>query len=69
MLILRYCDNVEMVKNFIYDLFYFKSPRNHILVGIVVALWPEVFPRQETDIYMVSPEITHSNAVSATAQN
>merc|ERR1719154_1030777 len=33
-------------KNFIYDLFYFKSPRNHILIGIVIALWPQVFPNQ-----------------------
>ena len=41
----RYCDNIEIVKNFIYDLFYFKSPRNHILIGIVIALWPQVFPR------------------------
>jgi len=42
----RFCDNIEIVKNFIYDLFYFKSPRNHILIGIVIALWPQVFPNQ-----------------------
>ena len=33
-----------------YDLFFFKSPRNHLLVGIVVALWPQVFPRANTDL-------------------
>ena len=33
-----------------YDLFYFKSPRNHLLVGIVVALWPDIFPRANTKL-------------------
>eukprot|EP00092_Neocalanus_flemingeri_P040152 GFUD01043737.1.p1 GENE.GFUD01043737.1~~GFUD01043737.1.p1 ORF type:complete len:1387 (-),score=455.56 GFUD01043737.1:260-4420(-) len=39
----RYTDNVSLMKHFLYDLFYFKSPRNHILVGIVIALWPTIF--------------------------
>lgn len=44
----RHNDDVHLVRHFVYDLFYFKSPRNHILVGIVVALWPEVFPHSSS---------------------
>merc|ERR1712098_243217 len=43
-------DNIEMVRHFIYDLFYFKSPRNHVLVGIVIALFPEVFVDNGTSL-------------------
>jgi len=42
----RFSDNVILMKHFIFDLFYFKSPRNHILVGIVIALWPDIFPHR-----------------------
>lgn len=46
----RYVDNIQMVRHFIYDLFYFKSPRNHVLVGIVIALFPEVFVDNGTSL-------------------
>ena len=39
-----------MMRHFIYDLFYFKSPRNHVLVGIVIALYPEVFVENGTPL-------------------
>ena len=48
--IFRYTDNADIVKHFVYDLFFFKSPRNHLLVGIVVALWPQIFPKVNTDL-------------------
>ena len=38
------------MKHFVYDLFYFKSPRNHILVGIIIALWPEIFPASSSPL-------------------
>ena len=47
---LRYTDNVTLMKQFLFDLFYFKSPRNHILVGIVIALWPEIFPSGDSPL-------------------
>lgn len=46
----RYTDSVTLMKHFIYDLFYFRSPRNHILVGIVIALWPEIFPPRQSPL-------------------
>ena len=46
----RFTDNADIVKHFVYDLFFFKSPRNHLLVGIVVALWPQIFPKVNTDL-------------------
>ena len=46
----RYTDNADIVKHFVYDLFFFKSPRNHLLVGIVVALWPQIFPKVHTEL-------------------
>jgi len=46
----RYTDNVTLLKHFLFDLFYFKSPRNHILVGIVIALWPEIFPHRQSPL-------------------
>ena len=49
-IIFRYSDNADVVKHFVYDLFFFKSPRNHLLVGIVVALWPQIFPKVSTDL-------------------
>ena len=45
----RHCDNLQLMRCFVYDLFYFKSPRNHVLVGVVMALWPEVFPESGTE--------------------
>ena len=41
---------MDIVRHFVYDLFFFKSPRNHLLVGIVVALWPEVFPKVDSEL-------------------
>jgi len=43
-LCLRYTDSLQLARTFLYDLFFFKSPRNHLLVGCMVALWPEAFP-------------------------
>ena len=45
----RHCDHLQLMRCFVYDLFYFKSPRNHVLVGVVMALWPEVFPESGTE--------------------
>jgi len=46
----RFTDSVSLMKHFIFDLFYFKSPRNHILIGIVIALWPEIFPHGHSSL-------------------
>lgn len=46
----RFTDSVSLMKHFIFDLFYFKSPRNHILIGIMIALWPEIFPHGHSSL-------------------
>ena len=33
----RYVDNIELVKQYVYDLIFFKSPRNHLLIGIIIG--------------------------------
>ena len=40
----RYVDDTQLVRHFLYDLFYFKSPRNHLLVSTVTTLWPLALP-------------------------
>ena len=40
----RFLNDLQGIRHFLFDLFYFKSPRNHLLLGIVMALWPESLP-------------------------
>jgi len=46
----RFTDSVSLMKHVIFDLFYFKSARNHVIVGIVIALWPEIFPHGKSPL-------------------
>ena len=36
----RYMDDLELVKKFLLDIFFFKSARNHLMVSIFMDLWP-----------------------------
>ena len=36
----RYMDNIELMKHYVFDLFYFKSPRNHLLIGHIIGKAP-----------------------------
>ena len=40
----RYLNDLQGIRHCLFDLFYFKSPRNHLLLGIVMALWPDALP-------------------------
>ena len=40
----RFLDDLQGIRHCLFDLFYFKSPRNHLLLGIVMALWPDSLP-------------------------
>ena len=40
----RFLDDLEGIRHALFDLFFFKSPRNHLLLGIVMALWPDSLP-------------------------
>jgi hypothetical protein len=33
-------DELELAKKFLLDIFFFKSPRNHLMAGIFMDLWP-----------------------------
>jgi len=49
----RHCDNLPLIRKFLYDLFFFKSPRNHLVVLVITDLWPEVFDHKNEPL---SPE-------------
>jgi len=46
----RYLDEVMLIKKFLYDLFYFNSPRNHLVVGVIMDLWPDIFDCEKSSL-------------------
>jgi len=57
----RHSDDVVLIQKFLYDLFYFNSPRNHLVVGVTMDIWPEIFdcdkrsltPQQEIVLWAI----------------
>lgn len=57
------------MKRFVWDLLFFKSPRIHLLIGVIIDLWPEVLgkvedlsPEEETVLWAIFHAHDHKNS-------
>jgi len=41
----RHIDDLDCMKRFVLDLCFFKSPRVHLIIGVIIDLWPELFEK------------------------